>query len=117
MIDMPDTVEGLGELFESREKGAGQKMLEFLKQAKYKYDVGMADFVQRPSVSITEFTDIYRLVVESVKLHMLTTHRDHVRAYFTDEILVKIMEWPVLFLGGAPDGVPALYSLMDHACE
>ena len=71
----------------------------------------------RPSVSITEFTDIYRLVVESMRLHMLTTQRAHVRSYFSDDILVKIMEWPVLFLGGAPDGVPALYSLMDHACE
>ena len=46
-IDMPDTIDGLADLFEKREKGAGEKMRKFLTQAKYKYDVGMADFVQR----------------------------------------------------------------------
>ena len=37
------------------------------------------------------------------------------RLFFKDDLLVELLEWPVLFLGGAPDGVPALYSLMDHA--
>ena len=44
-IDMPDTIDGLADLFEKREKGAGEKMRKFLTQAKYKYDVGMADLL------------------------------------------------------------------------
>ena len=76
----------------------------------------MSDYVRRPSVSITEFLDGFKLLWESVfKLDMFKSHRTHVRGFFTDPVLVQLLEWPVLFLGGAPDGVPALYSLMDHA--
>ena len=80
----------------------------------------MADYVRRPSVSITEFLDGFKLLWESVfKLDMFKSHRTHVRGFFTDPVLVQLLEWPacglsVLFLGGAPDGVPALYSLTDH---
>merc|ERR1711988_738897 len=63
-----------------------------------------------------EFLDGFRLLFESIfRLDMFKSHRDHVKCFFKDPILVQLMEWPVLFLGGAPDGVPALYSLMDHA--
>ena len=76
----------------------------------------MSDYVRRPSVSITEFLDGFKLLWESVfKLDMFKSHRTHVRGFFTEPLLVQLLEWPVLFLGGAPDGVPALYSLMDHA--
>jgi len=115
-VDVPDKAEDLGKFFESREKGAGEQLKKFLKQAKYKYEVGMADYVRRPSVSIMEFLDGLWLLYESVcRLDMFTTHRAHVQKFFKDPINRELLEWPVLFLGGAPDGVPALYSLMDHA--
>jgi len=89
---------------------------KFLEQAEYKYRVGMADYVTRPSISIMEFLDGLKLLFESVfRLDMFKSHRAHVQSYFKDPINCELLEWPVLFLGGAPDGVPALYSLMDHA--
>ena len=39
----------------------------------------------------------------------------HVRSFFKHPDLVAIMEWPVLFLGGSPKSVPAMYSLMNYA--
>jgi phytoene desaturase len=115
-VDVPDSPEELAKYFEAREQGAGEKLAKFLEQAAYKYRVGMADYVKRPSISIMEFLDGFRLLFESIfRLDMFKSHRAHVQSYFKDAINRELLEWPVLFLGGAPDGVPALYSLMDHA--
>jgi hypothetical protein len=67
MVDVPDTVEGLGDFFEGREKGGRENLLSFLKQAKYKYDVGMADFVQRyPIPALPQILCIYRVLTRGI---------------------------------------------------
>lgn len=45
----------------------------------------------------------------------LLSQASHVRSHFKHPDLVAIMEWPVLFLGGSPKNVPAMYSLMNYA--
>eukprot|EP01090_Pellita_catalonica_P019635 TRINITY_DN674_c0_g1_i1.p1 TRINITY_DN674_c0_g1~~TRINITY_DN674_c0_g1_i1.p1 ORF type:complete len:512 (-),score=70.27 TRINITY_DN674_c0_g1_i1:712-2247(-) len=117
-VDVPDSIKDIRLLFEQREKGSAEKLDQFLKQAEYKYKIGMSDYVKRPCVSIWEFLnpfDMPRLIMESFRLQMLTSQRSHVQSFFKDEVLIKLMEWPVLFLGGAPDKVPAMYSMMNHA--
>jgi phytoene desaturase len=39
----------------------------------------------------------------------------HVRKFFSHPQLIKLMEFPVLFLGATPQNTPALYSLMNYA--
>lgn len=74
----------------------------------------MGDYVFRPSHSITEYLDP-RLVVESIRIQMLTSMSKHVRKYFKDPRLIKLLEFPVLFLGATPQNTPALYSMMNYA--
>ncbi|WP_207428151.1 NAD(P)/FAD-dependent oxidoreductase [Pedobacter sp. SYSU D00535] len=112
--DVPAELEALKALFEEIEPGASAKLEQFLEQAKYKYDKGMNDYVYRPSHSITEYLDP-KLLVESFKIQMFTTIRSHIRKYFKNEKLIKILEFPVLFLGGTAQNTPALYSLMNYA--
>ena len=114
VVDVPDKLSELKDLFEKREKGSAKQLDSFLKQAEYKYRVGMTDYVWRPSVSWFEFLDP-RLAIQALRLDMLVSTRTHVKRFFKDSKLVKLMEWPVLFLGGGPDRIPALYSLMSHA--
>ncbi len=50
-----------------------------------------------------------------MKTTVFSSLRDHVRSFFKDERLRTLMEFPVLFLGAAPQHTPALYSLMNYA--
>lgn len=112
--DIPAEMEALEALFEKMEKGSSKALRDFLAQAAYKYEVGMRDYVFRPSHSITEFFDP-RLLVQAFKIQMFQSMRKHVYSYFENEQIRKLLEFPVLFLGATPQETPALYSMMNHA--
>jgi phytoene desaturase len=112
--NVPAEMADLEALFEKLEAGSSKGLREFLAQAVFKYKVGMSDYVFRPSHSITEYFDV-RLVVESFRLQMLQSMSKHVRKYFTNSKLIKLLEFPVLFLGATPQNTPAMYSMMNYA--
>lgn len=113
-IDVPANMEDLEALFESLEPGSSKGLKEFLAQAAYKYEVGMSDYVFRPSHSLMEYMDL-RLLIESFRIQMFQSLSKHVRQYFTNPKLIKLLEFPVLFLGATPEKTPAMYSMMNHA--
>jgi phytoene desaturase len=49
------------------------------------------------------------------RLDLLQTIDKHIRKYFSNEKLIRILEFPILFLGTMPENTPALYSLMNYA--
>ncbi|TDS17412.1 phytoene desaturase family protein [Sphingobacterium paludis] len=108
--------EGLGELrklFEATEEGAGSRFDTFMEAARYKYEVGMKDFVTKPCHSWWEFVSP-KIAKSAMKLNLLTDFRKYVRQYFKNPKLVALMEFPVIFLGAAPKDIPAMYSLMNY---
>ena len=113
-IDIPAKMSKLEELFESIEPGSSKKLRSFLKQAEYKYDVGVKKLVYKPSRSLLEFIDL-KLLLGLVKMDVFTSIAKHVRKHFKDERLIQLMEFPILFLGATADNTPALYSLMNYA--
>lgn len=113
-VDLPASMAGLEQLFESIEPGSGDALAQFLEEAEYKYNVGIGEFVWKPSLSVTEFID-YRLVSKALSLDLFTSISKHLRKFFKHERLLKIMEFHVLFLGATPQNTPALYSLMNYA--
>ncbi len=113
-IDMPANMGELEALFESIEKGSAVKLRQFLKQAEYKYEVGINDLVYKPSRSITEFLDI-KLLKGILQMDVFTSMSKHIRKFFQNEKLIQLIEFPVLFLGSTPQNTPALYSLMNYA--
>ncbi|MGI4728492.1 MAG: phytoene desaturase family protein, partial [Janthinobacterium lividum] len=114
VMEIPASMQQLEQLFEQEERGSSERLREFLKQAAYKYKVGMGEYVFRPSHSITEFID-FRLIKESFRIQMLTSMSKHVREYFKNPKLIKLLEFPVLFLGATPQNTPAMYSMMNYA--
>ena len=74
----------------------------------------MGDYVFRPSHSIAEFIDL-NLIRKSFSMQLLTSMSKHVRKYFKNPKLIKLLEFPVLFLGATPQDTPAMYSLMNYA--
>ncbi|MFC3560755.1 phytoene desaturase family protein [Pedobacter jamesrossensis] len=114
VLDVPATLKALYNLFEELEPGSTKNLDSFLKQAKYKYDVGMNEYVFKPSHSVMEYFDP-RLAVSGIKLQLLGNMRKHVHTLFKNAKLRKLLEFPVLFLGATPQNTPALYSLMNYA--
>jgi phytoene desaturase len=114
ILDVPANMAELEALFEQTEPGSSKTLKEFLAQAEYKYKVGMGEYVFRPSHSITEFID-FNLIKKSFSIQLLTSMSSHVRKYFKNPKLVKLLEFPVLFLGATPQNTPAMYSMMNYA--
>lgn len=113
-MDVPSDMKELEAMFESYEKGAGEKLKKFLADGGYKYDVGVNDLVYRPGLSITEFLD-KRVMGGLFKMHLLKSFASYIRKYFSHPRLLQLLEFPVLFLGAKPENTPALYSLMNYA--
>lgn len=112
--DIPAKIEDLKLYFEKYEKGSGEKLEKFLHQAKIKYEVGMGDFVTKPSLSYFEFISL-KIAKKAVSLDLFKSISKHIRQYFTHPKLIELLEFPVLFLGAKPENTPALYSLMNYA--
>ncbi len=114
VVDMPADYQQLRSLFESIEPGAANALDRFLEQAAYKYKVGIQEFVWKPSISITEFLSL-RLLVDAIRMDVFQSFYTHVRKYFKSSTLLKLMEFPILFLGAISQNTPAMYSLMNFA--
>jgi phytoene desaturase len=114
LLDVPADLDALKALFEHVEPGSSKGLQAFLSQAEYKYRVGMGEYVFKPSHSITEYFD-FNLVKKSLGIQLLTSMSKHVRQYFKNPKLIKLLEFPVLFLGATPQNTPALYSMMNYA--
>jgi phytoene desaturase len=113
-VPIPAGMSELRQLFESLEPGSAARLDEFLAQAKYKYDVGINKFVNLPSRSVFEFVD-WQIISGAVRLDLLQSMAKHARKFFSHPKLLKLIEFPVLFLGATPENTPALYSLMNYA--
>jgi len=113
-VNIPAKMQELEQLFESYEKGSSKKLQEFLAQSAYKYEVGINKLVYKPSRSVWEFLDT-KLLLDMVRMNIFESFHKHIRRYFKHEKLIKLMEFPILFLGAIPQNTPALYSLMNYA--
>jgi phytoene desaturase len=111
---VPANFDELCQLFESLEKGAGKKLQLFLKEAEFKYRVGVDKMMRQPGSSLMEFMDI-SFVPAIFKLDLFQTIDKHIRKYFSHTKLIRLLEFPILFLGTMPQNTPALYSLMNYA--
>lgn len=113
-VDLPASMSELEALFESREKGAGEQLKAFLKDASVKYKAGMHDLVHKPGLNVLEFAQ-WNVVKGIFQLDLFKDFRSYAQQYFRDPKLLSIIEFPVLFLGATPQDTPALYSLMNYA--
>jgi phytoene desaturase len=109
---IPDNLNEIYSLFEKEEKGSSLHLKKFLKQAKNNYDVAVKDLVYRPGVSPLEL-----ITPKTInKLNQLFFDiRSQIQKRFNNPRLIKILEFPVLFLGAKPGNTPAMYNFMNWA--
>ena len=112
--DVPADMKALEEWFEENEKGSALKLRAFLKDAEVKYQVGMQDLVYKPSMSVFEFAN-KKVLKGLLSMNLFSSFGKFIRSYFSNEKIIGLLEFPVLFLGAMPNETPALYSLMNYA--
>lgn len=114
VVDIPSDRGQLDALFESLEPGSKKNLDLFLKDAEYKYSVGMKDLVYKPCNSVFEFAD-RRMIKALFSMQLFSSLRSSVYGKFKNDKIRKILEFPVYFLGALPQNTPALYSILNYA--
>lgn len=114
-LDVPSGAEAAGELFESIEPGAGQRLQTYLNKASDAYDMALNRFLYTTFSSLPELLhpSIRSRALRLVKL-LTTSLQDLVREDFSDPRLQQILSYPAVFLSSRPESTPALYHLMSH---
>lgn len=112
--NLPSLYEELRDTFEKIEPGAAAKLDKFMKEAAYKYEVGIGKLVFKPARSLTEYME-WDVLKGVLKMDVFTSMKKHIHRFFKNPKLRQLLEFPVLFLGALPKDIPALYSLMNYA--
>jgi phytoene desaturase len=102
-------------LFERLEPGAGARLEDYLDTAGDAYDLAVSRFLYDTYETTAGLRDpaLVRRMPQLAPLLSRTLAR-HVESRFRDPRLRQILEYPAVFLGGSPYGVPSLYHLMSH---
>lgn len=102
-------------LFESVEQGAGRALDDYLDSAGDAYRLAVTQFLYDTYESTAGLRDP-QVVRRLPTLAPLLTGSlaSFVERRFDDQRLRQVLEYPAVFLGGSPYGVPALYHLMSH---
>jgi len=102
------------ELFESYEPGAGEALDEYLATSEEHYGVAMEQFVYEDRPRLRDWIDLDVMRAAPIGLQLLGTMDDYVSGYFEHPKLKQIMQYTLVFLGGAPYNTPAIYNMMSH---
>ncbi len=113
-LDMPGEPDGVYDFFEQLEPGSTEALQSFMKDAAFKYEVGVHDIIYRQPDGLKPFLN-WKVMSSAARLQLLKAISKHIASYFDHPYLRQVLEFPVLFLGADPKETPALYSMMDYA--
>lgn len=111
-VEIGDTLDKIYNTFESIEKGSALKLKRFITTAKDNYKIAIENLVYRPGISPLEL--VTKETITRLNRFFGTITSD-VKKEFKNDKLIKILEFPVLFLGAKPSNTPAFYSFMNYA--
>jgi phytoene desaturase len=101
------------EVFESYEDGAGEALEEYLAAAERNYELAMERVVYEGRERLREFLDTDLLPL-APRFRLFGSMDGYVSRYVDHPKLRQLLEYTLVFLGGAPHNTPALYSIMSH---
>lgn len=113
-VNLPAELDDIYKLYDRLEPGSGKNLGKFLHESEIKYRIGIGEMVHKPSHSIREFLN-WKVIKAGFKLNMLTSFGSYTAKYFRNPMIRRMLEFPVLFLGGTAKTTPAMYSLMNYS--
>jgi phytoene desaturase len=112
-VDMKPDLKQNRAAFEKIEKGAGKQLDRYLAEAKLKYELSIRTVLYKNVDSIFDFFS-FDLLKNGRMLRPFDTMQKYVSEFFKTEKLQQLIQFTLVFLGGAPHNMPALYSLISH---
>ena len=109
-----DDHEYMRALFESYEPSAGEAFDEYLETSQRHYETAMENFVYEDRSQLRDWIDPDVMRAAPIGLRLIGSMQSHVENYFDHPKLQQIMQYTLVFLGGAPHNTPALYNIMSH---
>ncbi|WP_181691776.1 NAD(P)/FAD-dependent oxidoreductase [Natronomonas sp. LN261] len=113
-VDVTSDREEMYDLFESYEPGAGDALDGYLDTSEEHYGVAMEQFIYTDRPRVRDWIDLDVMRAAPIGLQLLGTMDDYVADYFDHPKLRQIMQYTLVFLGGAPNNTPAIYNMMGH---
>lgn len=113
IVDLPGTLEEIYELFDKLEENGAEKLKKFLKQAKYQYDVSVESFLYKEYRHVWDMFNL-KMLIQGSRLHLFDNMEVFAKRFFKNERAQKLLQYTLVFLGGAPKKTPALYALMAY---
>lgn len=111
-LDISVSLDKLYKAFEKEEPGSSKFLKKFLSMAAFNYKAAMDKVIYRPGKSpfeLVTFATMTRL--GEFTRSISKTIRKHVKS----QRLIKILEFPVIFLGAKPQNIPTFYCFMNYA--
>lgn len=98
--------------FESIEQGSGARLTRHLKQTSSEYQRVRNSLLSQDGLALHQFLtpDAFRFVGNP---RMIQSFHKRVSRVVGDKRLQKILEFMVVFMGGSPKNIPALYGLLN----
>lgn len=100
-------------LFESLEPGAGEQLRKYIDVAEYQYRVSKEEFLYKRYQSFRDFFS-WKLLLEGTQLHVFENLAKYTGRFFKNHKLRQMLEYAMVFLGGAPNNTPAIYALINY---
>jgi phytoene desaturase len=113
-LDVRGDHEYMREVFESYESGAGEAFDEYLETSQRHYETAMEKFVYVDRSRLRDWVDPDVMRAAPIGLRLIGSMQDHVEKYVDHPKLQQILQYSLVFLGGAPQNTPALYNIMSH---
>ena len=113
-MDIPASVDEQYALFDRLEPNGGSMLRAFMDESRRYYEMTKREFLHNPSQSIWDYVSIPQFK-QYMKLPMLRKMHGSIKRRFNSEKAIKLLSFPVLFLGGTAQTTPAFYSLMNYA--
>jgi len=113
-LAVTDDREEMVETFDDYEAGAGDELESYLATSREHYEVAMEQFVYEDRSRLRDWVDLDVLRAAPIGLRLLGTMDGYVADYFDHPKLQQVMQYSLVFLGGAPGNTPALYNIMSH---
>ena len=113
-LDVRGDREYMHDLFESYETGAGERFEEYLDTSQEHYETAMEQFVYVDRSRLRDWVDPDVMRAAPIGLQLTGSMQRYVDQYFDNPKLKQIMQYSLVFLGGAPKNTPSLYNIMSH---
>lgn len=100
-------------LFDEVEPGSAERVEKLLDKTNKEYDMVRAHLLERDYTGIGDILSTKNIALLK-NPELVRSYHNRIKKTVSDAELQKILEFMVVFMGGSPENIPAIYSLLAH---